>query len=102
MKEEDKELGKQRRALSENGMRKIRAAILMSGTPLTDIAKSMGLSKQSLSNKLSRGSLTFYDAVKICACCRLDLFIAMKDDDKNQIHFDENDLDDGNGQQEED
>ena len=44
---------------------KVRAAINLSGKSNTELAAYLGISNQSLSNKLSRGSFSAEDLIKI-------------------------------------
>ena len=44
---------------------KVRAAITISGKSKTGLAEHLGISSQSLSNKLSRGSFSAEDLIKI-------------------------------------
>ena len=44
---------------------KVQAAIILSGKSKAELAKYLGISRQSLSNKFSRGSFSAEDLIKI-------------------------------------
>lgn len=61
---------------------KVKAAIYLSGKSKTELAKYLGISIQSLSNKLSRGSFSAEDLIKIADFTGSKLLFEFTDNQK--------------------
>lgn len=69
---------------------KIKALLKIKGKKMNELAEYLGMGKQSLSNKLSRGSFSAEDLIKISSF--LNCTLAFEIDEKQKIILDESDI----------
>lgn len=69
---------------------KIRALLNLKGKKISDMADYFGMSRQAMRNKLSRGSFSAADLIKISMFLGAELSFSISDNQK--IVLDENDL----------
>lgn len=69
---------------------KIKALLKIKDKKMNELAEYLGMGKQSLSNKFSRGSFSAEDLIKISTF--LDCTLAFEIDEKQKIILDESDI----------